>query len=838
MTGRTARAVALGLAVGGVLAGVLPAAPAHAGPAPASAAVRAAAPLPGGLGPCIPGDCPDSWLEPHNGAIQGRDNAVNIFVGGDFRVRERAAEAEGRVIVMGGFDMAKTSGVYNIGIVGVGSRVPPPAGSDFLATGGNVSVAAGQTLLADGGTVRYAGTLTGNVTGTLENDPNAVDSYRPLAARLTAASKCYARVDGQPRPATGTVQNLGYETVLTGDNTSPLQVFNVTGNLAGARDVQQSLRFERIPAGATVLVNVLGTDPIVHTSSGVLANVTRDKLLWNFPDAETVRLIGSGQFQGATLIAEPDSETVVQLPGMNGRFFTSGSLTHTSAPMGGGGQEFHSYPFTGDLPECGSVAPTGTVSVRKVDAETGTALTGARFELWRETNGTAGLQPTGINADTRVGDECTTAADGTCAGTQEAGSYYWRETRAPEGYDLPADPVFGPLLLDPANGRDTATVTARNRAVTGAVSVVKHDAATEAALQGARFELWRETNGTRGLQRTGINADTRVVADCTTGTDGICSDTVRLGTYYWYETAAPQGYDLPADPVFGPLVLTRQNATAGVTVRAANTVTPPQPVTGEVTVVKTDTDTGAPLRGALFTLWQETNGSTGLQTDGANPDTEVSAGCATDADGRCSASVPPGTYYWQETQAPDGYDLPAAAVSAPLVLTRENAEAGVTVQARNKKTAEPSYKGSVKVVKKDAKTGRALRGAVFELWRETNGVRGLQTAGDGRDTRVDNGCATDRQGVCTYEDLPEGYYYLRETAVPEGYDLPANPVTGPLHVFPGSPDRQVTAYVKNQRDHDGKGGKDGKDKEGKEGKGKDGKGKPKPAAASATAPRR
>lgn len=47
-------------------------------------------------------------LGPHppvtNDDTKFTDNAINIFAGGDFRVRESAAEAEGHVVVLGDFD--------------------------------------------------------------------------------------------------------------------------------------------------------------------------------------------------------------------------------------------------------------------------------------------------------------------------------------------------------------------------------------------------------------------------------------------------------------------------------------------------------------------------------------------------------------------------------------------------------------------------------------------------------------------------------------------------------------------------------------------------------------
>ncbi|MGW7595511.1 choice-of-anchor A family protein, partial [Streptomyces rubiginosohelvolus] len=157
-----------------VLAAVVPAFTFGLGATPAAAAT-----LPGGLGPCVPGECPDPFPDVNNGDIAGRDDAVNIFVGDDFLVRGRAAEAEGRVVVLDDFDQNKdpiTGGLYNLGIVGVGSRVAPPVDSDFLAAGGDVTIAAGQTLDTTGGlvnevgTVRYAGALTGTVTGRTVQD--------------------------------------------------------------------------------------------------------------------------------------------------------------------------------------------------------------------------------------------------------------------------------------------------------------------------------------------------------------------------------------------------------------------------------------------------------------------------------------------------------------------------------------------------------------------------------------------------------------------------------------------------------------------------------------------
>lgn len=695
----------------GIVAGTgLSAAPASAQtfPGVTPAAPAAAKPLPGGLGPCVPGNCPSGGYPPiNNGSIQYRDNAINIYVGGDFLVRERAAEAEGRVVVLGDFDQDKAdgvSGIYNVGEAGVGSRVTPPVGSDWLTTGGDVTVATGERLLAEEGVVRHAGDATGTIVGTKKKDPDAAKPYIPLRNQLTEASQCYAHPTGggSTRPTTGTVTHAGGETLFSGDNTSKLQVFNVDFDLMGGSGGQEGIRFEGIPDDATVLVNILGTNRTINTYAGTIddssqLNQLRSRLLWNFPDATSVEIKGTGQFQGSVLIGDQGSMATVSVPGMNGRFFTTGSLTHTSAATGGGGQEFHNYPFEGDLPDCATAPTEGQVKVVKTDEDGGKPLAGAEFELWQETNGTDGLQTGGADPDTKVGSPCVTEAPGECV------------------------------------------------------------------------------------------------------------KTVPLGTYYWRETKAPSGYDLPSPNVFGPVELTAANADKGVKVTATNKKKPVV-VKGDVGVVKKDKDTGALLRGAVFQLWRETNGVDGLQQGGADPDTETGPPCTTPANGTCRTNVPVGTYYWVETQEPPGYQKPRPAVFGPLVLTEENASKGVTVEARNVVQKHPGVTGALTVLKHDKKTDRPLAGAVFQLWRETNSRPGLQTAGANRDTLIDGGCATDGRGRCDYKNLELGSYYLKETAVPDGYVLPKNTVSGPHRVIAGSAAKPVTVKLTNQRG----GGKKGK----------------------------
>ncbi|MFI6289509.1 collagen binding domain-containing protein [Streptomyces sp. NPDC051018] len=381
----------------------------------------------------------------------------------------------------------------------------------------------------------------------------------------------------------------------------------------------------------------------------------------------------------------------------------------------------------------------------------------------------------------------------------------------------------GPVLDDvdggPYRARPVVFTGSRSPApaMTAAVTVTGTDTATGAPLAGAAFELWRETNGRTGLQTGGADPDTGIGSPCTTGPDGVCSLTVTQGTYYWRQSAAPVGYDLPADPVL-PLTLTASGGGRGAAVTARSARTPVPPVSGRVTVVQADAESGARLAGAVFELWRETNGRAGLQSGGAAPDERTGPDCVTDRTGRCTRTVGTGRYYWRQTAAPAGYALPAVR-DLPLTLTDEGASTGGNAGASNGGNAGAAtgagvtalstrippapVSGEVRVVMKDAESGATLAGAEFELWRETNGRLGLQTTGGapdtgGPDTRVGAGCVTGADGRCA-RTVTAGTYYWYGTGAPAGYTLPGDRVAGPLPLFAVNASQGVTGTAESTR---------------------------------------
>ncbi|MEV7582662.1 MSCRAMM family protein [Streptomyces erythrochromogenes] len=220
------------------------------------------------------------------------------------------------------------------------------------------------------------------------------------------------------------------------------------------------------------------------------------------------------------------------------------------------------------------------------------------------------------------------------------------------------------------------------------------------------------------------------------------------------------------------------------------------PGTARVVLRSTDADTGAPLPGARFELWRETNDRAGLQHTGAGADERHGAGCVTDAKGICSVELPTGeTYYALQIAVPVGHERP----DEPFTGFDLGAAApeGVVVNVPHH-SRDAAYRGEIRIRKKDGKTGGPLHGAVFEIWKETNGTTGLQTAGVDADLRPRSGCATDADGACDFGRLADGAYYLVEKDVPEGYVKPPDPVAGPWRLD-GASGRRMVLTVYNKR---------------------------------------
>ncbi|WP_165314330.1 choice-of-anchor A family protein [Agromyces protaetiae] len=343
------------------------------------------------LDPCLGPACPTEWIPPHNGAFLGFDDAVSVFVGGDFQVLGSSAEAEGNLVVMGSAEFNRgIQGTYNLGVVGVGSRVPPPPGSDMLLVGGDLTIADTTDLQVGGfssppaplifiaGNVRYGGTLNARAgqptlidqpgqVGTITQDPDAVAAFAPRVGNITALSQCYAE-----QPATGSFAVDATSFTLQGNGSATLQVFNVDVPVQGTGGGQVTLNATGIPDGATIVINLVGDAALVNANSwagvGLDADLTQ-RILWNVPTASSALFTGTIQLPGSILVGNPASTTTIEEPGTNGRIEVAGNLVQQSS-VNTSGLEFHAYPFNGTVVECATTPTTEPTTTEPTEPTT------------------------------------------------------------------------------------------------------------------------------------------------------------------------------------------------------------------------------------------------------------------------------------------------------------------------------------------------------------------------------------------------------------------------------------------------------------------------------------
>lgn len=265
--------------------------------------------------------------------------------------------------------------------------------------------------------------------------------------------------------------------------------------------------------------------------------------------------------------------------------------------------------------------------------------------------------------------------------------------------------------------KDGYTVT--NTIIRGNIVVHKVSAdKDDAPLAGAKFEL-----------RSGD----KVVDEATTDEDGVATfEKVAFGSYTVVETAAPEGYVLNDEAHEAVIATDGETVDAGVVLN--------QKIRGTVVLHKVDVDKdNAPLAGAKFALKQGD---------------EVVAEATSDADGLVRFDdVVYGSYVVTETEAPEGYVLNTAAIEVAVKENGKTVDAGVVENSM--------IRGSIIALKKDAKSGKVLAGAQFEI-RDTQG-------------NVVRTVVSNDKGEVVANDVMYGEYILVETKAPQGYKLDDTP---------------------------------------------------------------
>ena len=378
----------------------------------------------------------------------------------------------------------------------------------------------------------------------------------------------------------------------------------------------------------------------------------------------------------------------------------------------------------------------------------GTRLKGAEFALYE--------------ADNTEVEKVTTDKAGVALFTGlDPGSYYIKETAAPEGYKL-SDKKFdftidsnGVLSGEGFAGDELYKLTVENRPVEYGFKVKKVSTNDEGlTLSGAEFRI------------LGGGLDKRY----TTKADGLTEQiTLPIGEYTLTEMKAPEGYvingagrhiSVKADGIY--LDGGKLGEGAAITIRNA-------PVNFKLRLVKVDADTNQPLANVAFILKGKYGGTHSLIT-GSNGITDT-------------ISLAPGEYTLSEVAAAEGYAIPLNGWGFTVT------EGTVQQVTNTSEVTEWSFKrglltltlknsriyGGLTIEKTDGKDGSALAGAEFTVagsdgtpltFIKNNG-RYEAATGEGASSTI----ATDANGKAYITGLKFGNYAVTETKAPEGYVL-------------------------------------------------------------------
>lgn len=182
----------------------------------------------------------------------------------------------------------------------------------------------------------------------------------------------------------------------------------------------------------------------------------------------------------------------------------------------------------------------------------------------------------------------------------------------------------------------------------GGFELTKTDAdQSTTKLAGTVYTLQRESSkGNWSDYQTGL----------VTNAQGILRDiSLEVGNYQLIETTAPNGYLVDGTPI--DLTISAED---GTTVHELTQSDQPN----GATLTKTDEKTKAPVPDATYRLVK----SKGTGTEATPDDTAVVKDhLVTNAQGQVTVSkLAPGTYYFEETQAPDGYQLNSEPVAVTI----------------------------------------------------------------------------------------------------------------------------------------------------------------------------
>lgn len=459
---------------------------------------------------------------------------------------------------------------------------------------------------------------------------------------------------------------------------------------------------------------------------------------------------------------------------------TNGNVTITKA---GNGDSIVTHkgsnPVVGHLRVVNKKA---RIQAKKVDS-TSRTIDGAVFELYKEDGG----------AKVSTGRRATSATSGMFEfNGLDSNSVYWlKEVTAPEGYKIEtesngAEKYYGPFAVD-SSGAVKTSLSAGAQAVQqpfeitnkkinekNALTIKKVDSkTTNIALDGAVFELYKETGGNKVTTAKKATSNASGVAEF---------EGLEAGNVYWVrEVTSPDGYTKEkasdgSDKYYGPFVINARGIIRDGQEATAQKVDQPYIVTNKKVNEKNklllkkvaDDASKTPLEDAVFELYKDNGGnkvSTGIKTNSSSDGTFEFEALET------------GKLYWlKEVTAPIGYEKEKDASGdkyyGPFAIDNKGiARIGLGTDAKkadqpylitNKKS--DSRKGKFIIEKQDG-DGNPLAGAEFKIYSADDNWTNLQEL-SATNYKLELNRA---KNTFTFSDLKKGKYVVKESKAPNGY---------------------------------------------------------------------
>ena len=361
--------------------------------------------------------------------------------------------------------------------------------------------------------------------------------------------------------------------------------------------------------------------------------------------------------------------------------------------------------------------------MKKMDAETKEALSGAEFTVYRWKNNTWS-EFKKMNWVKKTGSYLL---EGILDTDSENGKFRVVETKNPAGYAGSWEQEFS---ID-KEGMQTIHLEAENTRKTGSLKIKKTEENSGKALSGATYQVIA-SGAITTVNGTVLFPDQAVAAVLKTDENGEAfKDGLEYGKYLVRETAAPNGYVL--DPTEKKITIGEQNAQ--ITLTFTNWK-------NRFVLQKVSQGDGKVLQGAAFHIWTK---------DGSFDETKK-----TDANGKIELTgLLDGVWYYQETASPEGYLLDSTCREFVVENGKIDGKTELSVTVENDGT-------HLTIEKIDAESGKRISGAKLVL-KDMDGNR--------VDSWISGG-----SGPHELEKLKPGSYVLVEEAAPDGY-LVAEPVS-------------------------------------------------------------